>query len=724
MSNDTNEKNDKQAITDFSKLVPENKQYKPAQDNVQNALTELKQNLSRKSKPPFRSNNERNPAPFRQGETRSVVSAPPMTKQMDSPLPPQQNDNRAPNSRSNAPRSQGRGGFTKPRNDRFPRRDFPVNSRPMTPTMPNRLNNKGLTNVNLTQQWIEDKTPVLRKSDSSLKDGATLKIIPVGGILNVQKNMFVYETENDIIIIDCGIGFADENMPGVDFLIPDASYLNDKKDKIRALFVTHGHDDHIGAIPYVWPHFKVPIYASRITAGFIKMKLTEHNLPIDQITEIDPDGVYTLGDFRFQFFRLSHSIPDSLGFVIDTPVGRIVHSADFKFDWTPVVGVPTDVQRIAQFSSEGVLALLSDSLGAEKLGYTLSERVIESQFDSVVVKTQGKIIITTTSSNISRIQLAMTIASKYNKKVAISGRSMDQNIGVARNLGYLQYSDDLFVELDDIGKYDDNELLLLVAGSQGQIESALSRIAHDEHKQIKLRNGDCVIFSTDPIPGNENQSNALIDKLISRGAEVYYTSIFHNLHVSGHAAQEELKLMLALVRPLFALPIGGTERSMKKYSELAVSMGFNSANVLLPNDGDIIEFVVKGGVAIPKLDNKIQIKDIMVDGLGIGDISDLVIRDRQVMAEEGMLVVIVPVDSKTGHTEGGVEIVSRGFVYMKESGELIDDIAKLVEDILEEQKDKPFDWMFLRKKIEERVGKFIFKEIKRKPMILPVVFEM
>jgi ribonuclease J len=721
MNNDKNDKNEKN-ITDFSKLVPETRQYKPSQDTVSVALSELKEQLSKKNKNPFnKGKQQQSKPPFeRKQDNRPLAASKPSggRPQDGRPQDPRAQANRP----QQGPRPQ-RNGFQKTRNDRpeRPRRDF---SRGQSQSRGAVLPASSPGNSNLSVQWAGPSAPVIKKPQLNIPADAKLKIIPIGGILDVQKNMHVYETEKDIIIIDCGIGFADENMPGVDFLIPDTSYLEDKKDKIRAIFITHGHDDHIGALPYVWPKFKCPIYASRISAGFIKIKMTEHNLPIEQITEIDPDQSYQIGEFKFQFFRLSHSIPDTLGFVMDTPVGRIIHSADFKFDWTPVIGMPTDVQRIAQFGGEGVLLLLSDCLGSEKPGYTLSERVIESQFDSVIQKTTGKVMITTTSSNISRIQLALTMAAKHGKKVAVSGRSMDQNIGVARNLGYLAYSDDQFVELEQIDKYEDHELLLLVAGSQGQIESALSRIAHDEHRFIKLRNGDSVIFSTDPIPGNENQTNALIDRLISRGAEVYYTNIFHNLHVSGHAAQEELKLMLGLVRPQFVLPIGGTERSMKKYSEIAGAMGFNKQNVLLPKDGDILEFTVKNGAIVPTIQGHIQIKDIMVDGLGIGDLSEVVIRDRQVMAEEGMLVIIVPVDAKTGHTESGVEIVSRGFVYMKESTQLIDDIASLVEEILEEQKGKQYDWGFLRKKIEERVGKFIFKEIKRKPMILPVVFEV
>ncbi len=719
MSNENNQNDKKDGITDFSALVPQRNRYNPAGDSVQKALGELKENIAQKSKTPFQRRQEKDArkqfAPKDQPATEGA------RKERGDRTDRGNRDDRGDRNRGRS----GRGRYD--RQDRGDRPNFrsagggrSPSRRQMgqAPIRPTTINNQQLAGL-----WYGDKVPLVKR-DPSLVEGASLRILPIGGINDVQKNMYVYETEQDIVIIDCGMGFADEDMPGVDYLIPDISYLNDKKNKIRAILITHGHDDHIGALPLIWPELKCPIYASHITSGFIKTKLTEHNQPVEQIVEINPDASYEFGVFKFQFFRLSHSIPDTLGFVMDTPVGRIIHSADFKFDWTPVIGLPTDVQRIAQYGAEGVLLLLSDSLGAEKPGYTLSETIVEGQFDVVTAKTTGKVIITTTSSNISRIQLAMNIAAKYNRKVAVSGRSMDQNIGVARNLGYLTYSDDMFVELDDIGKYEDHQLLLIVAGSQGQMESALGRISRDEHKQIYLRPGDAVVFSTDPIPGNENQTNRLIDALTEHGAEVYYSNIFSGLHVSGHAAQEELKLMIGLVRPTYLMPIGGTSRSTKKYREIAMNMGFKQDSVLLPKERDIVSFTVKDGVAVPAIAGHFESKDVMVDGLGVGDLSEIVIRDRQVMAEEGMLVVIVPVDHTTGHTESGVEIVSRGFVYMKESTQLIEDITRLVEDILEEQKGKPMDWTLLRKKIEDRVGKFIFKEIKRKPMVLPVVFEV
>jgi len=708
MDNNGNNNNNNETKTDFAAITGASVKQPRAkyQDNVQVALGELKDQVQKRNTRAYGRKPDRQEGPAVRNDNPVRSDRRDQRDQRD------QRDTRGPDNRG---RSQG------PRDQRDQRRSKVAFGRDVF--VPHQIAQGSSPNAS-TSNWLSTRVPVLHP-DKNLAYTGTLRIISIGGVGNVNKNMYIYEYGEDIVILDCGIGFADEDMPGVDFLIPDITYLQDKKHKVRGILHTHGHEDHIGALPYIWPELKCPIYASKLTCGFIKTKLVEHELPIDQIVEIDPDVALTLGSFHFQFFKLSHSIPDTIGFVIDTPVGRVIHSADFKFDWTPVIGAPTDVQRIAQFGADGVLLLLSDSLGAEKPGYTLSEQVILSQFDAVAQKTLGKMMITTTSSNISRIQMALDIAAKYGKKVAVSGRSMDQNIGVARNMGYLKFSDENFVPLEEIGRYQDNELLLIVAGSQGQYEAALSRVANDEHRHIKLRPGDSVVFSTDAIPGNENQTNRLIDHLISRGAEVYYSNIFNNIHVSGHAAQEELKLMLALVKAKYLLPIGGTERSTKKYGDLAQSMGYRKEQVLITHNGDIVEFSAqKDQIVTPRTVGKIETKDVMVDGLGIGDLSEAVMHDRQVMAEEGMLVVIVRVNHETGAAQSGVQIVSRGFVYMKESSEFINDIARLVDDILDEEKNSSQDWNVLKRKIEDRVSKYIYKEIKRNPLILPVMYEV
>ncbi|GIW60849.1 MAG: ribonuclease J [Patescibacteria group bacterium] len=568
-------------------------------------------------------------------------------------------------------------------------------------------------------------SPAIPSRRKEFAQEGQLRLLPLGGIGNVNKNMYVYEFGDDIILIDCGIGFPEDDMLGVDFLIPDITYLRDKISKVRGLIITHGHEDHIGAIPLIWPELKCPIYASNITCGFLKVKLAEHGLPTEMLNIIDPDASYKLGEFQIGFARLSHSIPDTLAIVIDTPIGRVVHSADYKFDWTPVIGVPTDVQRLACLGYEGVSLLLSDSLGAEKPGYTLPEKIIEPQLHEVARVTKGKIIVTTTSSNLSRIQMAMNIALAHGRKVAVSGRSMDQNIGVARNMGYLHYPEDLFVELDQIERFRDNELLLIVAGSQGQAESSLARAAYDDHRHIHMKEGDAVVFSTDPIPGNENQTHRLIDQLFARGVEVYYTPFHDKLHVSGHAAQEELKLMIGLIRPEVLMPIGGTERSTKKYVDLAKGMGYEQHRVYTPTNGEMMVFYRdQNGDFKGKVEQKIELKSIMVDGLGVGDLTDVVMRDRQVMSQDGILLVIIPIDNQNKQVSGDVELVSRGFVHMKESKDLVDQLTVFVDEIVDPFRTKPFDWQLLRKRIDDRLSKYIYKELHRKPMVLPVLFEV
>lgn len=606
------------------------------------------------------------------------------------------------------------GSRDKGQNAQGPRRAFQT----ITPTLPVRNNDP----LGIQKDPLEIKIALERKTYD--KEGK-LKLLPLGGIGNVNKNMYVYEYGDDIVLVDCGIGFPEDDMLGVDFLIPDISYLRGKQDKIRALVITHGHDDHIGAISLLWKELQCPIYASKITCGFIKVKLAEHGLNTDMLNEINLDDKYTFGSFSAQFVRLSHSIPDTVAVALDTPIGRVIHSADFKFDWTPTVGAPTDVQKLAALGYEGVSLLLSDSLGSEKPGYTLSERIIEPQLHEVARVTKGKIIVTTTSSNISRIQMAMNVALAHGRKVAVSGRSMDQNIGVARNLGYLTFPEDSFIELEQIGHYADQELMLIVAGSQGQAESSLARAAYDDHRHITIKPGDSIVFSTDPIPGNENQTNRLIDQLFKRGAEVYYSHVFDKLHVSGHAAQEELKLMIGLVKPEALLPIGGTERSTQKYVDLARDLGYEQNRVYTPQNGEQMVFYRdENGFFKGHVEQRLELQSIMVDGLGVGDLTDIVLRDRQVMSSEGILLVIVPVDNQTKEVSGAVELVSRGFVVMKESKELVDQLTAVVEELVEPFRSKPFDWQLMRKRIDDRLSKYIYKELHRKPMVLPVLFEV
>lgn len=548
----------------------------------------------------------------------------------------------------------------------------------------------------------------------------SLKIIPLGGVGDVTKNMYIYEYGNDIIIIDCGVGFPDEAMPGVDLVIPDISYLRDKKDKIRAILITHGHEDHIGGLPYIWPELQVPIYTQRLTAGFIRAKFTEHNLPKDKIIEVKIDQRLDLGNFRVSFYQVSHSIPDSMGIVIRTPPGLIIHQADFKIDWTPVSGQVTDVGKVAQLGYEGVLLLLIDCLRVEKPGFNRSEKSIEDSFEKASLETAGKLLITMTSSNVSRMQQAINVAQKLGRKVAVVGRSFEKNFQVARDLGYLSVPPGIVVAPEAISSFAPSKILILIAGSQGQSDSSLVRVANEEHKQVKLKEGDSVLFSADPIPSTESAQNALIDSLSRLGVNVYYSAVLSDLHVSGHAALEELRLMVNLVKPKFLFPIGGTFKHMKAFSNMAQELGYSGKQVLDAEDGDILE--IKDGTV--RVNGKVDVQNVYVDGLGIGDVGHVILRDRQKMSEEGVVVVVVSVDQHTGQPVSDVDIISRGFVFEEMAKDLLKEAREVVKETLQKHTHKTADWRFIRKMIEDSLEKFLFQATERRPLILTVVVEV
>jgi len=563
--------------------------------------------------------------------------------------------------------------------------------------------------------------PNLNYTKDVLPSG-TLKLIPLGGVGDVTKNMYVYEYGDDIVIIDCGVGFPDEGMLGIDLVIPDISYLRDKKSKIRGIIITHGHDDHIGGLPYLWPELDVPIYSQRLTCGMIKAKFTEHNLPKDKIHELKITDTVRLGGFSASFYRVSHSVPDSTGIVLRTPVGTIIHQSDFKIDWTPVNGQVPDVATIAKVGSEGVLLMTIDCLRVEKQGYTLSERTIEPTFAEVEQKTSGKILITMTSSNVTRVQQAINVANKSGRKLALAGRSLESNFQVARDLGYLEVPSGLVIAQEEIRRFPPEKLMILIAGSQGQPGSALSRAANGDHKAVFLGKGDSVVFSADPIPSTESAQSALIDTLTEKGCNVYYSALTSDLHVSGHAAQEELKLMLNLAKPKYVVPIGGTFRHMKAFDTMAQSLGFKPEEVLLLKNGDVIDVNKKGAV----VNGSIEVHNVYVDGLGVGDIGQVVLRDRQVLAEDGVVVVVVSIDKKTGNIIGEPDLVSRGFVYEKASEDLLEAARSVVKSCLKDHSKEQIsvDWRYIRRNIEENLEKFFYQEMNRKPMILPVVVDL
>lgn len=562
----------------------------------------------------------------------------------------------------------------------------------------------------------------MRKSKPFFKDkGQFLKLIPLGGVGDVTKNMYVYEYDRDIVIVDCGVGFPDEAMPGVDLVIPDITYLRDKKRKIRAILITHGHDDHIGGLPFIWSQLgDVPIFAQKLTSGFIKAKFSEHNLPKDSIVEVGVDDRLRLGVFDISFYQVAHSIPDSVGIVLKTPVGQLIHQADFKIDWTPPSGQVTDVSRVAQIGAQGVNLLLIDCLRVEKPGFNKSELFIEGTFEKAAQETLGKLLITMTSSNVSRMQQAINVAQRVGRKVAVAGRSFESNFQVARDLRYLDVPPGLLISLDAIGSFPSAKVLILIAGAQGQSGSSLSRVANEEHKYIKVGEGDSVVFSADPIPSTESAQNALIDALTRLGVNVYYSPVTGDLHVSGHAAVEELKLMVNLVKPKYLLPIGGTFRHMKEFARICQEMGYQKEAILDVINGDIIK-VSKSGILI---DGRLDVKNVFVDGLGVGDVGHVVLRDRQVMSEEGMVVVVVPIDHKTGSLAGELDVISRGFVFEEVAGDLLDQAQEVVKETLKRHRRPISDWRFLRRMIEDDLGKFLYRETERRPLILPVVVEV
>lgn len=547
-----------------------------------------------------------------------------------------------------------------------------------------------------------------------------LRFIPLGGNGQVTKNMFIYEYGDDIVLVDCGMGFPSEQLYGVDMVIPDVSYLRDKRQKIRGLLITHGHEDHIGAIPYLIDKLDTTIFATRLTVGLIKTKLKEANkLDQTKIVQIEPGKRFQLGTFGVEAFRVSHSIPDSVGYVLTTPMGTTIHTGDYKFDWTPVDGKVTDVDTLTEYGSQGVLALMSDCLRSEKPGNTLSEAAIQEKFEEAMEHSQGRVIITTFASNISRVQQAINASMKFHRRVCIVGRSMENNLLTAQNLGYISFPRDLMVEQAEIERVNDKNLTLIVAGSQGQPGSALNRIANGDHRFIFIKPDDEVIFSADPIPGNQDAVYEMIDNLSRLGANVKYSDITSDFHVSGHAAQAELILMLSLTKPKYVVPISAMHRMMKQFGLLAESTGVPKENVFIVDEAGIIDFYENGA----KISGEIQTENIFVDGIGVGDVGEVVLRDRKVLAEEGIVVVILTVDKMRAQLIGDPDIVSRGFVYMKQSEPLIKEATEIVKKSLNGEK-KIKNWITIREKVTSDLERFLYKKTQRKPMVVPVIVDI
>jgi len=533
--------------------------------------------------------------------------------------------------------------------------------------------------------------------------------------------MMVVEYGNDIIIIDAGVMFPDDEMFGVDLVIPDTSYLNDKKDRIRGILITHGHEDHVGAIPYVLPMLGFPpIFATRLTHGLINVKLKEHKL-LEKATVnvITPGDQVALGECLVEFFRVNHSIPDAVGIVIHTPLGTIVHTGDYKFDHTPVDGKPADLGTLGRIGNEGVLLMMGDSTRVESPGYTPSERVINDSLDKIFANASGRILIATFASLLSRVQQVVDTAVRYERQVALVGRSMVNNVQMAVELGYLNIPKSTLIRAEDINKFPPERVVIICTGSQGEPTSALTRIANQDHRLVRIQPNDTVILSATPVPGNEKMVNRTINNLFRQGADVFYQAI-SNVHVSGHGAQEELKLMLALIRPQFFMPVHGEYRQLVLHAKLAHSMDIAADRIVVAEDGDIIEVT----------SDAIHVKDhaacgnVFVDGLGVGDVGQIVLRDRQVLAQDGILLMILTVDKETGQPLAGPDIVSRGFVYMRDSEELLQSARERVLESFIGLNGHASDWSFVKDKIKHTLSEFLYEKTHRRPMILPVVMEV
>ncbi|CAM3898302.1 ribonuclease J [Alicyclobacillus pomorum] len=549
------------------------------------------------------------------------------------------------------------------------------------------------------------------------KNSLKLSIIPLGGVGEIGKNMTAYRYGDDIIVVDAGLKFPEEEMLGIDAVIPDITYLMDNKDKVRGIFLTHGHEDHIGALPYVLKNLPVPVYGTRLTLGLVENKLREHGLlETSKLIKIDGNRSVRVGAFEVSFFYVNHSIPDTGGFAIDTPEGLVVHTGDFKFDHTPVDGRPADLAKLAAYGERGVLALVADSTNAEREGFTPSERVVGKTIDEIVANAPGRVILATFASNIHRLQQVIQSAERHGRKVAVVGRSMVNNIQIASQLGYLEVGPATLIDLDDVGKMDPEKLVILSTGSQGEPMSALTRMARSAHRKIEILPGDTVVLASSPIPGNEKYVFRTIDQLFRVGANVIYRGV----HVSGHGSQEELKLMLNLTKPKYFVPVHGEYRMQRVHAKLATDVGVDEENIFILDLGDSID--IENGVA--HLGAKIPAGTVMIDGLGVGDVGNIVLRDRKLLSQDGILVVVVTLSKATGAVMSGPDIISRGFVYVRESEALLDEATKLVEaTLIKMVSDNISEWSSLKTAVRDTLGRFLYEQTRRRPMILPIIME-
>ena len=566
---------------------------------------------------------------------------------------------------------------------------------------------------------VERKTT---KKHENIFKKPKLKIIPLGGLHEVGKNITVFEYDDEIIVVDCGLSFPEDDMLGVDLVIPDITYLKRNEEKIKGLIITHGHEDHIGSVPYLLKQIDIPVYAPKLAMGLIRNKLEEHRiLRSSTLIEVTQGQKIKFGKyFEVEFIRSTHSIPDSVMLAIKTPVGTILHTGDFKVDYTPIDGKIMDLGRIAELGNEGILALMSDSTNAERKGFTMSESSIGPVFDELFEGCTKRIVVATFASNVHRVQQIVSSAVKYHRKIAVCGRSMINMITTAKDLGYIDCPDDIFIDIDTMSTYNDEQLVIITTGSQGETMSALTRMAAGDHRKVKITPNDLVIISANPIPGNEKSVSKVIDDLMQIGAEVVYSALA-DVHVSGHACQEEQKLIFSLSKPKFFIPVHGEYRQLRAHAETAQMMGIPAKNIVMMENGKVLE-VDENEI---KFNGMVPNGRVLVDGLGVGDVGNIVLRDRQHLSQDGLIVIVLTMDSSTGEVVAGPDVISRGFVYVRESENLMDDVKNVVRHEIRKCEEKGIrDWATIKSTVRENLRDYIFTKTKRNPMIIPIIMEV
>lgn len=553
------------------------------------------------------------------------------------------------------------------------------------------------------------------------KNKKKLKVIPLGGLQEIGKNITAFEYDEDIIVVDCGLAFPEDDMLGIDLVIPDVSYLAKNKEKIRGIILTHGHEDHIGGMPYILKDINVPVYGTRLTLGLLALKLEEHELlSVTQLENVEAGDIIQLGAFKVEFIHSTHSIPDTISLALHTPVGVIIHTSDFKIDYTPIEGKPMDLARFAELGNKGVLLLMCDSTNVERPGFTMSERTVGETFEEIFINAKSRIIVASFASNVHRIQQVIDASCKFNRKVAVVGRSMVNVVKVATELGYLNVPEGTMIDIDLIDKYPLERVVIITTGSQGEPMSALSRMAASEHRKVEIEPGDLIIISASPIPGNEKPIFKVINELFKKGADVIYESLA-DVHVSGHACQEELKLLHNLTKPKYFMPVHGEYRHLKQHANLAGNLGMPMENVFMMENGKVLELTSDSA----KINGSVTSGRVLVDGLGVGDVGSIVLRDRKLLSQDGLIVVVLTTEKESGQLIAGPDIISRGFVYVREAEDLIENAREIIKKTIAKYDGKnKNDWAAKKSHIKDDLREYLFEKTKRKPMILPIIMEI